>query len=78
VFPAFGPDAYNYIGARTHLDLNLDYQFNQRMSVFVNARNVFDARNVSLRYGSQTPDYAKVLTSAEYGVQLGAGIKGSF
>jgi hypothetical protein len=31
-----------------------------------------------LRYGSQTPDYAKVLTSAEYGVQLGAGIKGSF
>jgi|GEM_PF-4742158 len=48
------------------------------MSVFVNARKVFDARNVSLRYGSQTPEYAKVLTSAEYGVELGAGTKGSF
>jgi TonB-dependent receptor len=77
-FPALGPDAYNYLGARTHLDLNLDYQFGKRMSFFVNARNVFDARNVSLRYGSQTPDYAKILSSAEYGVQLGAGIKGSF
>ena len=77
-FPSLGPDGYNYIGARTHLDLNLDYQFGKRMSFFVNARNVFDARNVSLRYGSQTPDYAKILSSAEYGVQLGAGIKGSF
>ena len=77
-FPAFGPDAFNYLGARTHLDLNLDYQFGKRLSLFLNARNVLDARNVSLRYGSQTPDYAKVLTSAEYGVQLGAGIKGTF
>jgi len=78
VFPAFGPDAYNFTGARTHLDLNVDYQFGRRMSFFINARNVFDARNVLLRYGSQTPDYAKVLSSAEYGVQLGAGIKGTF
>lgn len=77
-FPSFGPDAYNYVGARTHLDVNIDYQFSRRMSVFANARNVFDARNVSMRYGSQTPEYAKVLTSAEYGVQLGAGIKGTF
>jgi len=77
-FPALGSDGYNYIGARTHLDLNLDYQFSKRMSLFLNARNVFDARNETLRYGSQTPDYAKVLTSAEYGVQLGAGVRGSF
>lgn len=77
-FPAFGPDAYNYLGARTHLDLNVDYHFARRLSFFLNARNVFDARNVTLRYGSQTPDYAKVLTSAEYGVQLGAGVKGTF
>lgn len=47
-------------------------------SYSLNARNVFDARNETLRYGSQTPDYAKVLTSAEYGVQLGAGVRGSF
>lgn len=77
-FPSLGPDAYNYLGARTHLDLNLDYQFGKRLSFFVNGRNVLDARNVTLRYGAQTPDYAKVLTSAEYGVQLGMGIKGTF
>ncbi|MEY4938375.1 MAG: hypothetical protein RIQ93_110 [Verrucomicrobiota bacterium] len=77
-FPSFGPDAFSYTGARTHLDLNLDYQFGKRMSFFINARNVFDVRNVSLNYGSQTPDYARIARSAEYGVQLGAGIKGTF
>jgi outer membrane receptor protein involved in Fe transport len=77
-FPAFGTDAFSYTGARTHLDLNLDYQFGKRLSFFVNARNVFDVRNVSLNYGSQTPGYARISRSAEYGVQLGAGIKGTF
>jgi iron complex outermembrane recepter protein len=77
-FPAFGPDAYNYTGARTHLDLNFDYQFRKRLSFFLSGRNVFDARNVLKRYGSQTPDYAKIFSSAEYGVQLSAGIKGTF
>ncbi|MDO8540304.1 MAG: TonB-dependent receptor [Opitutaceae bacterium] len=77
-YPNAGPDGYNYTGARTHLDLNADYQFGKRMSFFVNARNIFDVRNESLRYGSQTPGYAKVISSAEYGVQLGAGVKGSF
>ena len=60
------------------LDLNLDYQFSPRLSFFVNARNVFDERNVVRRYGSATPDYARTFSSGEYGVQLGAGIKGSF
>jgi outer membrane receptor protein involved in Fe transport len=77
-FPTLGPDAFNYVGPRTHLDLNLDYQFAKRLSLFVNARNVFDVRNVVLRYGSDTPDYARTFSSAEYGVQLGAGIKGTF
>jgi iron complex outermembrane recepter protein len=74
----FGPDAYNYSGARTHLDLNCDYQFSKRMSAFVNARNVFDVRTVSQRYSTETPDYARGFSSAEYGVQLGAGIRGTF
>src|SRR5206468_3564327 len=77
-YPSAGPDGYNYNGARTQLDLNLDYQFAKRLSVFLNARNVFDVRAEALRYGSQTPAYAKVILSAEYGVQLGAGVKGTF
>ena len=74
----FGPEAYNYSGARTHLDLNCDYQFSKRMSVFLNARNVFDIRTVSQRYSTETPDYARRFSSAEYGVQLGAGVRGAF
>ena len=77
-FPTLGPDAFTYVGPRTHLDLNLDYQFGKRLSLFVNARNVFDVRNVVRRYGSETPAYARTFSSAEYGVQLGAGIKGTF
>lgn len=77
-FPNLGPDAWTYTGGRTHLDLNLDYQFARRMSFFVNARNVFNAPNVVLRYGSETPEHAKVFASGQYGAQLGAGIKGSF
>ena len=77
-FVGLGPDAFSYTAPRTQLDLNLDYQFGKRLSFFVNARNVFDIRNVVQRYGSETPAYAKVFSSADYGVQLGAGIKGSF
>lgn len=74
----YGTNAYNYTGPRTQLDLNVDYQFGRRMSLFVNARNLFDARNVLLRYGTETPGYAKIFQSADYGAQLSAGIKGSF
>lgn len=77
-FIGLGPDAFNYTAPRTQLDLNLDYQFGKRLSFFVNARNVFDARNVQLRYGSETPAYARFFSSADYGVQLGAGVKGTF
>ncbi|MSU51159.1 MAG: hypothetical protein EXS37_19070 [Opitutus sp.] len=74
----YGTNAFNYTGPRTQLDLNVDYQFGKRMSLFVNARNLFDARNVLLRYGAETPGYAKIFQSADYGAQLSAGIKGTF
>jgi outer membrane receptor protein involved in Fe transport len=74
----YGPDAYSYTDDRAQLDLNLEYQFRRRMSLFLYARNLFDARNVSLRKGSQTAGYATIYQSADYGAQLSAGIKGSF
>jgi len=74
----YGNDAYSYTDDRVQLDLNLEYQVYKRMSLFLYARNVFDARNVLLRKGSQTAWHAKVYQSADYGAQLSAGIKGSF
>jgi TonB-dependent receptor len=74
----YGPDAYSYTDDRIQLDLNLEYQVYKRLSLFLYARNLFDARNVLLRKGSQTAGYAAIYQSADYGAQLSAGIKGSF
>jgi TonB-dependent receptor len=75
---SYGPGAFQYWKARTQLDVNLDYQFSKRLAFFAIARNVLNGRSTLLGYGPQTPEYAKQLSVREYGVQLSAGIKGSF
>ena len=76
--PAMGPDAGNYQEKRTTMDVNAAYQFNRRLSLFVNGRNVLDVDNLQLRYGSQTPGYAKIGISSKFGVAWTAGVKGTF
>ena len=76
--PAFGPDAYDYFGATTMLDLNMDYRFRKQLAFFVSARNVFNVKRLQYTYGSQTPEYAKRNFIREYGTQYTAGIKGTF
>jgi len=34
--------------------------------------------NEALRYGSQTPAYARMFMVSEFGAQMTAGVKGSF
>jgi len=75
---ALGPDAFNYTGATTMLDLNVDYQFKKQLSFFISARNVFNIDRLRYAYGSATPDYAKQNFTREYGTQYTAGIKGTF
>ncbi len=76
--PAMGPDAGNYQEKRTTMDVNATYQFNRRLSLFVNGRNILDVDNLQLRYGSQTPGYAKIGISSKFGVAWTAGLKGTF
>jgi TonB-dependent receptor len=76
--PAMGPDAGNYQEKRTTLDLNATYQFNRRLSLFLNGRNILDVNNLQLRYGSQTPGYAKIAITSKFGVMWAAGLKGTF
>lgn len=73
-----GPDAFNYMAPRTTMDLNVTYQVGKRFSVFASARNVFNKPYISYRYGSETPDYAKVWSYNDYGVFWTMGIKGQF
>jgi TonB-dependent receptor len=75
---ALGPDAYNYTGATTMLDLNADYQFRKQFALFISARNVFNLDRLRYAYGPQTPEYAKQNFTREYGTQYTVGVKGSF
>ncbi|MBI5380599.1 MAG: TonB-dependent receptor [Opitutae bacterium] len=75
---SYGSDAYQYWKARTTLDLNVDYQMTKRLALFAIARNVTNEKYVRLGYGARTPEYARQLSVREYGVQLSAGLKGSF
>jgi hypothetical protein len=40
--------------------------------------NVLNASETWLRYGSETPDYARQVRTTEYGVALAIGLKGVF
>ena len=75
---AQGPDAALYQEKRTTMDANLTWQVNRRISLFANGRNVFNVHYNLLRYGSQTPNYAKRSSTNSYGVQWAFGVKGTF
>lgn len=76
--PLFGPDGFEYFKARTTLDLNLAVQLSRRFSLLANANNVFNVPQTLLRYGSQTPAYARQWRRSEYGVALAVGLRGVF
>ncbi|MDO8544798.1 MAG: TonB-dependent receptor [Opitutaceae bacterium] len=77
-FAQFGPDAFNHTKARLTLDLSVDYQMWKNLALTANARNVTNEYISNLRYGSQTPDYAKPRQHREYGVYFSLGVKGTF
>ena len=71
-------DGFQYSKPRTTLDLNVDYQIRKNFSCYLNAQNVFNVPEILLRYGPETPGYARQYQSTTYGVQLTMGIKGTF
>jgi TonB-dependent receptor len=76
--PQLGPEAYEWDDRRLTLDLNLDYQIKPWLQLYINAQNVFNARTITMRYGSQTPDYAKIYLTGANGVGITMGVKGTF
>ncbi len=75
---AFGPNGYEYLEARTALDVNGSYQLTKRLSLVASANNVLNEPVRFLRYGDLTPDYAKQYAEQEYGIQIAVGLRGSF
>ncbi|MBI4626058.1 MAG: TonB-dependent receptor [Verrucomicrobia bacterium] len=76
--PGLGPDAYEYVKARVTLDVNIDYQLRPNLFLYFNGQNVFNVPETLLRYGSQTPAYARRYQVMTHGVQLTLGVKGTF
>jgi iron complex outermembrane recepter protein len=75
---AFGPDARNYSKAITKMDLTAAYQLTPRLSLAGNVKNLLDEDTVRLRYGSETPAYARQSGRSQYGAMISLGIKGTF
>ena len=76
--PVQGLDAHIYQEKRTTTDLNFTWQFRRQLALFANGRNIFNVHFRQLRYGPQTPAYAKTSTTYSYGVQWAFGLKGTF
>ena len=75
---AQGPDAYLYQEKRTTTDVNFTYQITRWLQLFANGRNIFNVHYNLMRYGPQTPAYAKISSTNAYGVQWAFGVKGTF
>lgn len=75
---AYGPGGAEYYDDRVYLDLNFDYQFNSRLTAFINARNVLNVPQLLQRYGDNSPKHTYSYQEEEFGVQFALGIKGKF
>lgn len=76
--PGFAPDAYQYNEASTILDLSASYRITPRLTLTMSVNNFFNEPRVRLRYGAQTPEYARHFQIYDYGAIFSVGLKGSF
>ena len=58
--------------------MEFSYNSTPRLSLFLNARNVFNVPNITIDRGSQTPACAQQALLQEYGVPFSIGLKGLF
>lgn len=73
-----GVNGFQYSQPRTTVDLNAEWQIRKNPGLYLSAQNIFNVPEVLLRYGPETPGYARRYQVTTYGVQLSAGLKGSF
>ena len=75
---ALGPDAVQYTVANTRIDLDFSYELKQYLRLAVGLTNVNEVPIRVVRYGSQTPAYAKPGTYRDLGIPITVSIKGTF
>lgn len=76
--PAMGPGAYLYDDDRLTCDVAFEYQVSRRFTLFGNVQNIYDAPNISLSRGPETPGYASRNWTVNSGSTITLGLKGRF
>ncbi|MDI1320628.1 MAG: TonB-dependent receptor [bacterium] len=69
---------YEYYKARWNCDVNLEYTLSKRFKLYANARNIFNAQQIIQRYSDTSAKYGMNFRREEFGIQIAAGIKGTF
>ena len=64
--------------SRTVVSAEFEYRFTKLLSFYGTANNLFDKPEISQRYGSTTPEYARSTGLNVYGTDFTFGVKGSF
>ncbi|HEY0945750.1 MAG TPA: TonB-dependent receptor [Opitutaceae bacterium] len=67
-----------YYKPRATVDVNADYQFSRRVTIFANVRNLFNHSQDLERYNDVTPDYAREYRKEKFGAQITVGVKGTW
>jgi iron complex outermembrane receptor protein len=69
-----------YYAPRMNVDVNVEYTLTKRFKLFANARNIFNKPQVLQRYSNDANSarYAVNYQQEEFGIQLAAGLKGTF
>lgn len=73
-----GPGAWVYAAPITRIDASSEVQITRRLSLFAAAKNLLNKRRETLRYGPNTPYYARMNASSETGASWSLGVKGTF
>ena len=70
-------NGFQFYAERKYFDLNAEYTFSKRATLFVNGRNVTNVPQDRINVGTNA-DYSRMNQIEEFGVQWSIGIKGQF
>ena len=70
-------NGFQYYAERKYFDLNAEYSFSKRATLFINGRNITNYPQDRVNLGNNI-DYSRMNQVEEFGVQWAVGIKGQF
>ncbi len=68
----------NWSSSRTVVSAEVEYRFTRRLSLYATVNNLTDTPEISYRFGSRTPDYARTTGLDVYGTDFTVGVRGTF